>query len=73
MVNVIEDTSDAVLQSAIHTSTPDANTSAAPWETVEVATPITGGRKVRIEWHFTGDGDELYLGAYIDDVIVTAP
>jgi hypothetical protein len=41
--------------------------------TVTAATPITGGQKVRIEWHFTGGGDEFYLGAYIDEVVVSAP
>jgi hypothetical protein len=45
----------------------------ADWATVTAATPITGGQKVRIEWHFTGGGDEFYLGAYIDEVVVSAP
>ncbi len=73
VVNVIEAATDIVLQSAIHTSTPDANINSTAWETIKVATPITGGRKVRIEWHFTGNGDGFYLGAYIDDVLVTLP
>ena len=73
VVNVIEEATDTVLQSAIHTSTPDLSTTTADWETITVATPITGGQKVRIEWHFVGDGDGFYLGAYIDDVVVTTP
>jgi hypothetical protein len=73
VVNVIAEAGDAVLQSAIHTSTPDANINSAAWETITVATPITGGQKVRIEWHFIGDGDDTYLGAYIDDVVVSEP
>lgn len=73
VVNVIEEATDTVLQSAIHTSTPDLDTTTANWEAVTVATPITGGQKVRIEWHFVGNGDGLYLGAYIDDVTVTTP
>ena len=73
VVNVIDDDSDTVLQSAIHTSSPDPNISAAPWTPVAVATPITGNQKVRIEWHFTGEGTSEYLGAYIDDVLVRSP
>lgn len=73
VVNVIAEATDTVLQSAIHTSTPDLNTSAAPWTAVTAATPITGGQKVRIEWHFTGDGDGFYLGAYIDNVVIKTP
>ncbi|MFZ9936204.1 MAG: hypothetical protein ACO3JG_04015 [Luteolibacter sp.] len=73
VVNVIEEATETILQSAIHTSTPDTNTTSAAWETVTVATPITGGQKVRIEWHFVGNGDGFYLGAYIDDVLVTSP
>jgi hypothetical protein len=73
VVNVIEEATDTVVQSAIHTSTPDTNATSAAWEPVTVATPITGGQKVRIEWHFVGDGDGFYLGAYIDDVLVTSP
>ena len=73
VVNVIAEATDTVLQSAIHTSTPDPNINAAPWMPVTAAVTITGGQKVRIEWHFTGDGDGAYLGAYIDDVLVTSP
>ena len=73
VVNVIAEATDTVLQSAIHTSTPDTNINAAPWTPVTAAVPITGGQKVRIEWHFTGDGDGSYLGAYIDDVVVRTP
>jgi hypothetical protein len=72
VVNVIEEAGDTVLESAIHTSTPDPDINSAPWETVE-SVSITGGAKVRIEWHFTGAGDGNYLGAYLDDVKVSAP
>ncbi|MEM1295264.1 MAG: hypothetical protein AAGH89_07855 [Verrucomicrobiota bacterium] len=70
VVNVIDDTTDTVLQAAVYTSTPDLDIIAADWETVSSVT-ITGGEPVRIEWRFTGDGDGTYLGAYIDDVIVS--
>lgn len=60
-----------VLQAAAHTSTPDADITTANWQTVP-SVAITGGRQVRIEWRFTGNNDGTYLGAYIDDVTVTA-
>jgi hypothetical protein len=72
VVNVLDEAGTTVLQSAVHTSTPDSNTSSAAWAPVS-GVNITGGQKVRIEWHFTGNGDGSYLGAYIDDVVVSTP
>ena len=71
VVNVLDDTTDSVLQAAVHTSTPDPDINEADWEPVS-SVAITGGEPVRIEWRFTGDNDGSYLGAYIDDVEVKA-
>ncbi|MCU0780170.1 MAG: Ig-like domain-containing protein [Akkermansiaceae bacterium] len=70
VVNVIDDTTDTILQAAVHTSSPDPNVNAANWEKVD-SVVIAGGQPVRIEWRFDGDNDGTYLGAYIDDVRVT--
>ena len=72
VVNVIEAATDIVLQGAVHTSTPDPSPLQADWKTVG-SIAISGGQPVRIEWHFTGNGSGLYLGAYIDDVTVSVP
>jgi hypothetical protein len=72
VVNVIDATTDTLLQSAVHTSTPDSDPDKADWTAVS-GIAISGGLPVRIEWRFTGDGGGLYLGAYIDDVVVTVP
>ncbi|MCF7734347.1 MAG: LamG domain-containing protein [Akkermansiaceae bacterium] len=72
VVNVIEEATDTVLESAIHTSTPDPDINASLWATVG-GVAITGGQKVRIEWHFVGNGGGSYNGAYIDDVVITTP
>jgi hypothetical protein len=71
VVNVVDDATGTVLEPAIHTSTPDRDINAADWTTIS-SVAITGGQPVRIEWRFTGNGDGTYLGAYIDDVVVTA-
>jgi hypothetical protein len=75
VVNVIEEATDAIVAggAAVHTSTPDPDINNAAWSTVGSIT-IPGGMKVRIEWHFVGNGDgSSYLGAYIDDVEVSTP
>ena len=70
VVNVLDDTTDTVIEAAVHTSTPDADINAADWETVD-SVSITGGEPVRIEWRFTGTNDGTYIGAYLDDVVVS--
>jgi hypothetical protein len=72
VVNIIDDTSETVM-AKIHTSTPDPDTGDSPWQAVApIPLPaIALGQRVRIEWRFTGDGDDTYLGWYIDDVLVT--
>ena len=46
----------------------------ADWKTVAGLDLAEGiGQQVRIEWRFTGNGDGTYIGAYIDDVLITAP
>jgi autotransporter-associated beta strand protein len=51
---------------------PDLNTT--PWKTTSVSLPAGAlGQPVRLEWRFIGNGDNGYLGAYIDDVVVTTP
>jgi autotransporter-associated beta strand protein len=51
----------------------DTDINAAPWQNVgPIAIPALAlGQPVRIEWRFIGNGDGLYNGAYIDDVLVT--
>ncbi|MCF7734364.1 MAG: Ig-like domain-containing protein [Akkermansiaceae bacterium] len=74
VVNIIDDTTDTVIESAIHTST-DAYPTTANWETIN-SIAIAGaalGQPVRIEWRFTNNGGTDYMGAYIDDVSVTVP
>lgn len=73
VVNIIEESTGTVIAAAIHTSTPDLQTTDSAWR---MAAPITIpaaalGRRVRIEWRFTGDGDNTYMGWYIDDVVLT--
>ena len=75
IVNIIDDTTDTVIEAGIHTSTPDGSLVAADWEPVD-SIAIGGaalGQMVRIEWRFTGTNDGTYIGAYIDDVVVTVP
>jgi len=72
VVNVIGDDISGgitVIESAVHTSTPDPDNTTANWGTVP-SIAITGDQPVRIEWRFDGDGDGTYIGAYIDDVTV---
>ena len=75
VVNIIDDTTDTVIEAAIYTSTPDGDISAADWETIDsIAIGGTAlGQMVRIEWRFTGTNDGTYIGGYIDDVLVTTP
>jgi autotransporter-associated beta strand protein len=72
-VNVIDDTTDTVIASVVAPAQ-DADTTAASWQTVgPVAIPAAAlGQAVRLEWRFKGlTGDGTYLGAYLDDVVVT--
>jgi hypothetical protein len=73
-VNIIDDTTDAVIANVIP-ATGDGNTNNANWNGVgPVAIPVAAlGQPVRIEWRFVGNGDGTYNGAYIDDVVVTSP
>jgi hypothetical protein len=75
VINIIDDTTDTVIVPAIHTSTPDDDINTADWDTAD-GIAIGGaalGQPVRIEWRFTGANDGTYIGAYIDDVVVTEP
>lgn len=73
-VNVIDDTTDAVIANVIP-ATGDANTNNANWANIgPVAIPGAAlGQQVRIEWRFVGNGDGGFNGAYIDDVKVMTP
>ncbi|WP_338684956.1 Ig-like domain-containing protein [Haloferula helveola] len=73
-VNIIDDTTDAVIASDIVSIT-DTDTVAADWETVgPIAIPAGAlGQPVRVEWCLSGvgGGTDDYLGWYIDNVTVT--
>ena len=74
VVNIIDDTTDVVIVADIHTSMDDDITT-TNWETVSNI-EISGdalGQDVRIEWRFKGADNNGYIGAYIDDVLVTVP
>ncbi|NNC87461.1 MAG: hypothetical protein HKN82_03250, partial [Akkermansiaceae bacterium] len=73
VVNIIDDTTDTVISSAIYTAS-DGDDASADWNNVgPIAIPAGAlGQAVRIEWLFTGFGGATddYLGWYIDDVTV---
>jgi hypothetical protein len=71
-VNVIDATTSAKTTVIAPFEDPEAN--ASPWKTISVPIPAEAlGKSIYLEWRLTGDGDGSYLGAYIDDVVVTAP
>ncbi|MEP4078003.1 hypothetical protein [Haloferula sp.] len=74
VVNIIDDTTDALISAAIYTADDSGGPSDADWNNVAaIAMPAAAlGQKVRIEWSFIGtDGTaNLYFGWYIDDVTV---
>jgi autotransporter-associated beta strand protein len=71
-VTVINVEDDTVIATVLPPAQ-DADTLTANWQMVgPVAIPPEAlGRQVRLQWRFVGDGDNLYNGAYIDDVTVT--
>jgi hypothetical protein len=70
-VNVIDLATNAKTSVIAPFEDPDAN--ASPWKTISVAIPAEAlGKPVYLEWRFIGNGSDDYLGAYIDDVTVTA-
>jgi hypothetical protein len=78
-VNIIDDTTDTVIASAIYTPT-DNNINTADWNPANNDTAITIpaaalGQAVRIEWKFNGLGGSTsdFLGWYIDDVLLITP
>jgi len=73
VVNIIEESTGTVIAPAIHTFTPDLQTTDSAWRMVApIPIPAAAlGRRMRIEWRFTGDGDNPYMGGYIDDVVPT--
>jgi hypothetical protein len=71
-VNVIDATTEVKTTVIAPFEDPDLNTT--PWETMSVPIPAEAlGKSVYLEWRFVGNGTDDYLGAYIDDVVVTAP
>ena len=75
-VNIIDDaTGEPILEGPFPlTITDDPAQVNADWASAgPFALPV--GRKIRIEWCFTGTGgvDADYMGWYIDDVEVTIP
>lgn len=75
-VDIIDDTTDTVLANVI-AATGDGDVGNSDWEIIgPTAIPAPAlGQPVRIQLSFIGDGDGLYNGAYIDDVLLeeTAP
>lgn len=73
MLNIIDDTTDAVIAANILTIT-DTDINAANWETVGPVTipAVALGQAVRIEWCLDGTGGATndFMGWYIDDVTV---
>jgi autotransporter-associated beta strand protein len=71
-VNVLDTTGNLIAVVITPYEDPDLNTT--PWKTISVPIPAGAlGQQVRLEWRFIGNGTNDYLGAYIDDVVVTAP
>ncbi len=71
VVRLIEEDGDTVVGGEVWSLTGEAS---AEWEEIgPIDLPEEAiGEVVRIEWHFTGPTDSIgYLGAYIDDVVVT--
>lgn len=63
-----------VIGAPLHTADDTGTTTEADWNTISGLDLAAGlGQEVRIEWRFTGNGDGTYIGAYIDDVLVTSP
>lgn len=70
-VNVIDVATSA--KTSVVAPFEDPEAAASPWKTISVSIPAEAlGKSVYLEWRFTGDGDGFYMGAYIDDVVVTA-
>jgi hypothetical protein len=72
VVNLIDDTTDAVIAAAIYTAV-DGDITNADWAEVPAINLAAGvGRRVRIEWCFSGQAPAAdYMGWYIDDVVVS--
>jgi len=73
VVNIIDDTTDAIVAggAAVYTADDSAEPGAAGWNPVAAIdlTPFVG-QAIRVEWFLTG-GTTEYLGWYIDDVKIT--
>ncbi len=70
-VNVIAADTDTLIANIIP-ATEDDDDSSSEWQLVgPVSLPAEAyGQPIRIEWHFTGNGDGTFNGVYLDDVLV---
>jgi hypothetical protein len=71
-VNVVDATT--LVKTTVIAPFEDPDIDTTPWKTMSAAIPAAAlGTTVYLEWRFVGAGNDSYLGAYIDDVVVTVP
>jgi len=72
IVNIIDDTTDTVIQELFNEGDDDINT--ADWTNADpIDIPDTIDEPVRLEFRFTGAGPDEWMGWYIDDVLIEVP
>jgi hypothetical protein len=74
-VNIIDDDISggvSVIAGGIYTEDDEETTGSADWENVTGIDLADGlGQPVRLEFRFVGDGDGSFMGAYLDDIVIT--